>query len=147
MWLCKFNRFFYLLPPANVVCEGYVFTGVCLSTGGGQGETLVRRPSPGKETPPPWQGDPPARRPPPVNVRAVRILLECNLVFSQMYWLLSIFFQIYFLTDHHCKTRLELTGMLKNSPNLLNFLLGNEAHRTLSTICFNIHFLKKLYPP
>ena len=22
------------LPPANVVCEGYVFTGVCLSTGG-----------------------------------------------------------------------------------------------------------------
>ena len=23
------------LPPANVVCEGYVFTGVCLSTGGG----------------------------------------------------------------------------------------------------------------
>ena len=25
----------YLLPPANVVCEGYVFTGVCLSTAGG----------------------------------------------------------------------------------------------------------------
>ena len=24
-----------LLPPANEVCEGYVFTGVCLSTGGG----------------------------------------------------------------------------------------------------------------
>ena len=23
-----------LLPPASVVCEGYVFTGVCLSTGG-----------------------------------------------------------------------------------------------------------------
>ena len=23
------------LPPANVVFEGYVFTGVCLSTGGG----------------------------------------------------------------------------------------------------------------
>ena len=23
------------LPPANEVCEGYVFTGVCLSTGGG----------------------------------------------------------------------------------------------------------------
>ena len=22
-------------PPANEVCEGYVFTGVCLSTGGG----------------------------------------------------------------------------------------------------------------
>ena len=24
-----------LLPPANEVCEGYVFTGVCLSTGWG----------------------------------------------------------------------------------------------------------------
>ena len=24
----------FLLPPANTVCEGYVFTGVCLSTGG-----------------------------------------------------------------------------------------------------------------
>ena len=24
----------HLLPPANEVCEGYVFTGVCLSTGG-----------------------------------------------------------------------------------------------------------------
>ena len=24
-----------LLPPANEVCEGYVFTGVCLFTGGG----------------------------------------------------------------------------------------------------------------
>ena len=23
------------LPPTNEVCEGYVFTGVCLSTGGG----------------------------------------------------------------------------------------------------------------
>ena len=23
------------LPPANLVCQGYVFTGVCLSTGGG----------------------------------------------------------------------------------------------------------------
>ena len=27
------NEFF--LPPANEVCEGYVFTGVCLSTPGG----------------------------------------------------------------------------------------------------------------
>ena len=25
------------LPPANEVCEGYVFIGVCLSTGGGGG--------------------------------------------------------------------------------------------------------------
>ena len=28
-------RFYALLPPANEVCEGYVFTGVCLSTWGG----------------------------------------------------------------------------------------------------------------
>ena len=25
----------WLLPPANEVCEGYIFTGVCLSMGGG----------------------------------------------------------------------------------------------------------------
>ena len=30
---CIVSRTF--LPPANEVCEGYVFTGVCLSTGGG----------------------------------------------------------------------------------------------------------------
>ena len=28
---CNYNSF---LPPANEVCEGYVFTGVCLFTGG-----------------------------------------------------------------------------------------------------------------
>ena len=27
--------FYEFLPPANEVCEGYVFTGVCLSTRGG----------------------------------------------------------------------------------------------------------------
>ena len=31
----KFMNHLEYLPPANVVCEGYVFTGVCLSTGGG----------------------------------------------------------------------------------------------------------------
>ena len=31
-------------------------------------------------------------------------------------------FQIYFPIDHHCKTWSELTELLKNSPNLLNFL-------------------------
>ena len=29
------------LPPANEVCEGYVFTGVCLSTGDGGGGCLL----------------------------------------------------------------------------------------------------------
>ena len=70
----------WFLPPANVVCEGYDFTGVCLSTG----EGLPSRRPPGRETPParrpqtpwqgdlphhpsretPWQGDPPVVRPP-----------------------------------------------------------------------------------
>ena len=38
-FLYKLRAEFTLLPPANVICEGYVFTGVCLSTGwvrGGQ---------------------------------------------------------------------------------------------------------------
>ena len=58
-----------LLPPANVVCEGYVFTGVCLSTGG-KGDPPGRETPhpPGKETPlarkPPWQGDPPDKETP-----------------------------------------------------------------------------------
>ena len=32
-----FQYFIAFLPPANEVCEGYVFTGVCLSTPGGGG--------------------------------------------------------------------------------------------------------------
>ena len=57
-----------LLPPANVVCEGYVFTGVCLSTGGG-GSPIKETPSgrrhpPGRETPHPPAGRPPVGRPP-----------------------------------------------------------------------------------
>ena len=56
------------LPPANEVCEGYVFTGVCLSTGDGSlstGEASVQTETPpyGKE-------------------RAVRILLKCILVWT-----------------------------------------------------------------
>ena len=54
------------LPPANEVCEGYVFTGVCLSTGepARQG---------GMHAPQQIQRD-------TVNERAVRILLERILV-------------------------------------------------------------------
>ena len=33
--VCLGTGVFILLPSANEVCEGYVFTGVCLSTGGG----------------------------------------------------------------------------------------------------------------
>ena len=33
---------FFSLPPANEVCEGYVFTGVCLSTQGGGMHGFIR---------------------------------------------------------------------------------------------------------
>ena len=34
-WLLSISLCFPFLPPANEVCEGYVFTGVCLSIRGG----------------------------------------------------------------------------------------------------------------
>ena len=34
-WSLLFRQMPWFLPPANEVCEGYVFTGVCLSTRGG----------------------------------------------------------------------------------------------------------------
>ena len=78
--------FVELLPPANEVCEGYVFTGVCLSKRGGclshcmLGHTLWEQTLPGADTP--------QSRYPPVqcmlgdtgNKRAVSILLEGMLV-------------------------------------------------------------------
>ena len=39
-WLLLANDRF--LPPANEVCEGYVFTGVCLSTPGGGMHGFIR---------------------------------------------------------------------------------------------------------
>ena len=42
------------LPPANEVCEGYVFTGVCLSTGGGRACHMAHTP-PGNHARPPRQ--------------------------------------------------------------------------------------------
>ena len=62
-----------LLPPANEVCEDYVFTRVCLSTGGstwagtppGMYTPLGRKHLPGRYTPwagtSPWAGTPPGR--------------------------------------------------------------------------------------
>ena len=35
---------------------------------------------------------------------------------------ICVCFKIYFLIDHHCKIQSELSDMLKNSPNLPNFL-------------------------
>ena len=63
-----------LLPPANEVCEGYVFTGVCLSTGWGGGVCPIAcwdtppgtrgRHPPGPEADTPW-ADTPLGQPPP----------------------------------------------------------------------------------
>ena len=85
--------FLSFLPPANVVCEGYVFTGVCLSTGGGSPSRGGLHPRgvlhPRGGSSPSWGGVSPSQgglHPGgvlhPVNVRAVRILLECILVAS-----------------------------------------------------------------
>ena len=57
-----------VLPPANEVCEGNVFTGVCLSTGG-----CIY---PGRSLP----GGSLSGRPPYGNESTVCILLECILV-------------------------------------------------------------------
>ena len=64
-WTC--GKIHCLLPPTNAVCEGYVFTGVCLSTGGqvsasGLGGEYLPHP-PGRS---PWAdplGRPPGQTP------------------------------------------------------------------------------------
>ena len=90
------------LPPANEVCEGYVFTRVCHSVHGEEGVCLSarwnttplwsRHPPPEQTTPDPLlpsrSRHPPWSRPPweqctpgdTANKRAARILLECILV-------------------------------------------------------------------
>ena len=50
------------LPPANEVCEGYVFTGVCLSTGGSASGPGVCGRHPLADTPF-WQTPPFGRHP------------------------------------------------------------------------------------
>ena len=92
-----FPLFSVFLPPANQVCEGNVFTGVCLSTGGVCHIACWKTP-PHADTPlplgrhqtgqtPPPGRHPPAKTPPvhsaywdTVNNPAVRIPLECILV-------------------------------------------------------------------
>ena len=72
-----------LLPPPTKLGQGYVFTGVCDSVHGGRGVCLSAC----------WDTHPPGADPPPqsilgdtVNARAVRILLECNLVIGWNRW-------------------------------------------------------------
>ena len=75
--------FLAFLPPANVVCKGYVFTSVCLSTGGGlphcmlghwppdqRQDTPSRGPEVGTHPQPPWLGaSTPWGRPPTPGTR------------------------------------------------------------------------------
>ena len=90
------------LPPATKLGQSYVFTGVCDSVHRGGPDQVhrppdqVQPPGPGTHTPPgpgtpPRPGNPPGTRYTPpaqsmlgdtVNVRAVRILLEYNLVIN-----------------------------------------------------------------
>ena len=67
--LFKFQR---KLKFCESFCESYVFTGVCLSSGGSVQGGLPDRHTPGQRSP--WT------EPPYGNVRVVRILLECILV-------------------------------------------------------------------
>ena len=77
-----------LLPPANEVCEGYVFTVICLSTGGCLPDRDPSDRDPQTENPldrvyPFWTETSLDRDPPYGNERTVRILLECILVSVQ----------------------------------------------------------------
>ena len=50
------------------------------------------------------------------------VMVQCFCWVNYTVLVIYLCFQIYFLIDHHCKTQSELTDVLKNSPNLLNFL-------------------------
>ena len=71
-----------LLPPANEVCEGYVFTPVCRSFCSQGGVQVQVHPQAG--TPPLGQVHPPGHSAcwNTVNNRAVRIPLECILILA-----------------------------------------------------------------
>ena len=85
-----------LLPPATKLGQGYVFTGVCDSVNRGGGGTS-HPPAPGADTTPlgadtprsrhPRADTPPGADPPGADTpaRAVRILLDCNLVYLFIY--------------------------------------------------------------
>ena len=86
----------HLLPPANKVCEGYVFIGVCLSTGG------VSASGPGGCLPPPPQADtplgkhPPEQTPPWANTPHplaqcwdTHTPTQCMLGYTPLWWILQ----------------------------------------------------------
>ena len=86
---CTWKANSFSSPPANEVCEGYVFTPVCQSfySQGGLSHCMLRYPLP---TQGPEAGTPQEQTPlaqcmlgDTGNKRAVRILLECNIVFFE----------------------------------------------------------------
>ena len=86
----RFHKYHPFLPPANEVCEGYVFTRVCHSVRGGvsQHALQVSRPTPKGEVEGSGRGGACCGGVPTLGgvfprwllLRAVRILLECILV-------------------------------------------------------------------
>ena len=66
------DEFIIITDRISSMGEGYVFTGVCLFTGGWPTWT--------GGVASPWEADPQTAPPPTVNRRSVRILLECILV-------------------------------------------------------------------
>ena len=50
------------------------------------------------------------------------LTISSILFLRQMYWFfIYLFFQIFFLIDHHCKTKSELTGAIENSQKWMLF--------------------------
>ena len=99
--LIQWLLFGRLLPPANEVCESYVFTPVCHSVhrGGGLPQCMLectsppntrgRTPRDKRQTPSRPEADPPWNQcilGDTGNKRAVRILLECILVYRDYFW-------------------------------------------------------------
>ena len=62
-----------------------------------------------------------------------------NIIFESIVLVIYLCFRIYFLIDQHYKSRSELADMLKNIPNLLNFLQGFPGSY-LNIIQLNDHY-------
>ena len=116
-----------LLPPANEVCEGYVFTGVCLSTGGCLHHCMLGYTPPRDQRQTPPRQTPPGRHPPhsacwdTVNKRAVRIPLECILVLDETKQSFSF---------HQC-------SMFSSISYLLHFVEADRTKITHSQVHFS----------
>ena len=68
-----------------------------------------------------------------------------SIIFESIVLVIYLCFQIYFLSDNQCKIKSELTDMLINSTNLLNFLQGvcqsNKNELYFASLITNLHNL------